>query len=56
VFQEGPRGSPLLLSRRRNGPAPWPATATYIGSGDKLPSPVSAKLDATFPKGAALAD
>jgi hypothetical protein len=37
----------------RNGPAPWPSTATYIGSGDNLASPVSATIDTTFPKGVA---
>jgi hypothetical protein len=37
----------------RNGPTPWPTTATYIGSGDNLASPVIATIDTTFPKGAA---
>jgi hypothetical protein len=40
----------------RNGPAPWPTTATYIGAADKLPTPVTATVDTTFPKGAAFAD
>jgi hypothetical protein len=38
----------------RNGPAPWPTTATYIGAADKLLTPIAATLDTTFPKGAAL--
>ena len=41
----------------RNGPAPWPATAQYIGV-DPVdpPSPAMGTIDTTFPKGMALAD
>ena len=41
----------------RNGPAPWPMTASYIGV-DPVdpPSPSTGAVDTTFPKGAALAD
>ena len=38
-----------------NGPAPWPATATW-NFDDDLVSPITAKIDRTFPKGAALAE
>jgi hypothetical protein len=38
----------------RNGPVPWPTTANYIGAKDKLPTPITAAIDTTFPKGAAL--
>jgi hypothetical protein len=40
----------------RGGLPPWPATANWIGVGKDLPSPVTANIDTTFPKGAALAD
>jgi hypothetical protein len=40
----------------RGGLPPWPATANWIGVGKDLPSPVTANVDTTFPKGAALAD
>jgi hypothetical protein len=40
----------------RGGLPPWPATANWIGVGSDLPSPVTANIDTTFPKGAALAD
>ncbi|MES1204504.1 MAG: carboxypeptidase-like regulatory domain-containing protein [Pseudomonadota bacterium] len=41
----------------RNGPAPWPMTADYIGV-DPVdpPSPSNGEVDTTFPKGMALAD
>jgi hypothetical protein len=38
----------------RQGPPPWPSTANYIGAADKLPTPITATIDTTFPKGAAL--
>ena len=41
------------------GPAPWPSTAVYTGGSKEEndpPNPVTATVDATFPKGAALAD
>src|SRR4029077_17083897 len=38
------------------GLPPWPATANWIGVGTDLPSPVTASVDTSFPKGAALAD
>jgi hypothetical protein len=38
-----------------NGPAPWPTTATWNFDAD-LVSPITAKIDRTFPKGAALAE
>ncbi len=37
----------------RNGPSPWPTTAVYLGTLSDLPSPVTATIDTTFPKGAA---
>ena len=37
------------------GPAPWPTTATW-NFDDDLVSPITAKIDRTFPKGAALAE
>jgi hypothetical protein len=37
----------------RNGPAPWPTTAVYLGAQSDLTSPVTATIDTTFPKGAA---
>src|SRR5262249_26303188 len=40
----------------RNGPAPWPSTATYLDPQPDLPDPTSATVSTTFPKGAALAD
>lgn len=41
----------------RNGPAPWPDTAEYIGpNGKDLPSPFTGKVDSSFPKGKAFAD
>jgi hypothetical protein len=39
----------------RTGLPPWPATANWIGVGKDLPSPVTASIDTSFPKGAALA-
>jgi hypothetical protein len=40
-----------------HGPPPWPMTADYIGpNGDDLPSPFTAKVDSSFPKGAAFAE
>jgi hypothetical protein len=38
----------------RTGLPPWPATANWIGVGDDLPSPVTASVDTSFPKGMAL--
>ena len=41
------------------GPAPWPMTAVYTGGSKEEndpPSPATATVDTTFPKGAALAD
>ena len=40
----------------RNGPAPWPSTATYLDPQPDLPDPTSATVNTTFPRGAALAD
>jgi hypothetical protein len=40
----------------RNGPVPWPTTATYIGNGPVPLSPIAGLIDTTFPKGGALAD
>jgi hypothetical protein len=40
----------------RLGLPPWPATADWIGVGEDLPNPVTATIDTSFPKGAALAD
>jgi len=40
----------------RQGLPPWPATATWIGVGDDLPTPITGTVDTSFPKGAALAD
>jgi hypothetical protein len=37
------------------GPAPWPQTANYIGVGKDLPSPFTANIDTSFPKGVAFA-
>jgi hypothetical protein len=37
----------------RNGPSPWPTTAVYLGAQSDLPSPVTATIDTTFPKGMA---
>ncbi len=38
----------------RNGPAPWPGTANYIGPGTKPASPIGGTVNTAFPKGAAL--
>ena len=41
----------------RNGPTPWPTTAVYLGAQNDFPKPplsVTATIDTTFPKGAAL--
>jgi hypothetical protein len=36
----------------RSGPEPWPETADYVGPNqDDLPSPFTAKVDDSFPKG-----
>jgi hypothetical protein len=40
----------------RNGPAPWPSTATYLLPQSSVPDPSSATVSTTFPRGAALAD
>jgi hypothetical protein len=40
----------------RNGPNPWPMTASYIGVGTAPASPTTGNIVTTFPKGAALAD
>jgi hypothetical protein len=40
----------------RNGPAPWPSTATYLDPQSSVPDPSSATVSTTFPRGAALAD
>jgi hypothetical protein len=40
----------------RNGPLPWPMTAFYVSPGNAFPDPTTATVDATFPKGIALAD
>ena len=40
----------------RLGLPPWPGTAGWIGVGTDLPLQVTALIDTTFPKGAALAD
>ena len=40
----------------RKGPAPWPSTAAYIDPGTLPPSPYTATINTSFPKGAALAD
>jgi hypothetical protein len=40
----------------RNGVAPWPTTANYIGTGPDLPTPFAVNVDTSFPKGNALAD
>jgi hypothetical protein len=41
----------------RSGPTPWPTTAVYLGAQNDFPKPpasVTATIDTTFPKGAAL--
>jgi hypothetical protein len=38
----------------RSGPAPWPATATWDGAVDDLPTPVTAILDTTSVEGMAV--
>ncbi len=38
------------------GPSPWPATASWIGVGADPPSPLTANVSTSFPRGAALAD
>jgi hypothetical protein len=40
----------------RTGLPPWPATANWIGVGSDLPSPVTANIDTSFPKGGSMAD
>jgi hypothetical protein len=40
----------------RNGPNPWPMTASYIGVGTAPASPTTGNIVTTFPKGSALAD
>jgi hypothetical protein len=40
----------------RKGPAPWPSTAAYIDPGKTPPTPSTATINTSFPKGAALAD
>ena len=40
----------------RNGVAPWPTTANYVGTGPDLPTPMQVDVDTSFPKGSALAD
>jgi hypothetical protein len=40
----------------RNGPEPWPSTATYLLPQSSVPDPSSAIVSTTFPGGAALAD
>ncbi|HEY3592455.1 MAG TPA: carboxypeptidase regulatory-like domain-containing protein, partial [Polyangiaceae bacterium] len=41
----------------RSGPDPWPDTADYVGPNQKdLPSPFTAKVDQTFPKGSQFAE
>lgn len=40
----------------KNGPAPWPTTATYLGAGLDLPDPTAASVNTAFARGAALAD
>jgi hypothetical protein len=40
----------------QQGLPPWPATADWIGVGKDLPATVTASVDTSFPKGAALAD
>jgi hypothetical protein len=40
----------------RNGPLPWPMTAFYVSPGNAFTDPTTATVDATFPKGMALAD
>ncbi|HYO93795.1 MAG TPA: carboxypeptidase-like regulatory domain-containing protein [Polyangiaceae bacterium] len=39
-----------------DGPAPFQATAGYIGTGEDLPEPSMAFINTTFPKGNAMAD
>jgi len=39
----------------RLGLPPWPATANWIGVGSDLPTPVTANVDTSFPKGDAMA-
>jgi hypothetical protein len=38
----------------RSGPAPFPSTADYIGNGTAPPTPITAQVDTSFPKGLAL--
>jgi hypothetical protein len=38
------------------GLPPWPGTALWIGVGDDLPTPISASIDTTFPKGMAFSE
>jgi hypothetical protein len=40
----------------RNGPTPWPTTATYLGAGASTADPSNAAVTTTFTRGAALAD
>ena len=40
----------------RNGPIPWPTTATYLDPQSDLTDPTQSTINTTFPKGAALAD
>jgi hypothetical protein len=40
----------------RNGPVPWPTTATYLDPQSDLADPTPATINTAFPKGAALAD
>jgi len=39
----------------RLGLPPWPATADWIGVGSDLPTPVTANIDTSFPKGDSMA-
>jgi len=40
----------------RNGPIPWPTTATYLDPQSDLADPTQSTINTAFPKGAALAD